>query len=272
MTLTAISPRLAMRTLLSTAGQSVRVIVEERVRRRLQSASRFGDIRAFPEIDSTNRWLLDRAAEGAGEGMVAVTDHQVEGRGRRGRRWEAPPGTALLVSVLLRPEISPERWHLVNSAVALSARQAVLEVAGFAPDLKWPNDLLVGDRKLAGVLAEAAGAALVVGLGCNVSWAPQGAVSAEEAAGRPVDRQAILEALLLELEGWYGRWDAVPAAYRPACATIGRRVRVEAPGGPLEGTATGVDGDGRLLLRRPGGEEVALAAGDVVHLRLASGA
>jgi BirA family biotin operon repressor/biotin-[acetyl-CoA-carboxylase] ligase len=246
------------------------VIVDERVRRRLAAATRFGDIRIFAEVDSTNRWLLERASEGAGEGLVAVADHQVQGRGRRGRRWEAPPGTALLVSVLLRPAIGAQRWHLVNSAVALSAREAVVEVAGFTPDLKWPNDLMVEDRKLAGVLAEAAGPALVVGLGCNVSWAPEGAASVEGVAGRPVERQALLESLLLSLERWYGRWDAVPSAYRRACATIGQRVRVQGPAGSMEGTAAGVDDAGRLLLRRPGGETLALAAGDVVHLRLAS--
>ncbi len=221
-------------------------------------------------MDSTNRWLLERAAEGGAEGMVAVADHQAAGRGRRGRRWEAPPGTALLVSVLLRPPLDPGRWHLVNSAVALAARQAVHAVAGFAPDLKWPNDLLVGERKLAGVLAEAAGAALVVGVGCNVSWAPPGAASVEEEAGRTIDRQALLESLLVALEGWYGRWDAVPPAYRGACATIGRHVRVECPGGLVEGRAEGVDDDGRLLVRPPGAGTLALAAGDVVHLRLAS--
>lgn len=241
-----------------------------RVAGELAAATRFGDVRTLAETDSTNRVVADLARAGAAEGVVVVADHQTAGRGRLGRRWDAPSGTALLASILLRPaDLGLERRHLVTSAVALAAAAACREVAGFAPRLKWPNDLLVEDRKLAGILAEAVGDAVVVGLGLNVSAAPTGAVSAEAVAGRPVGRAALLAATLTQLEARCGRWDAVAAEYAAACATVGRRVRVEDAGGHREGTAVGLDGGGRLLVDFGGGAPVALSAGDVVHLRTA---
>src|SRR5580692_10569135 len=153
------------------------------------AGTRFGPVRRFAEIDSTNRYLLDAARAGAPEGAVAVADYQRAGRGRLGRRWEAPPGSNLLVSVLLRPRLAVEELHLCTVAVALAASAACEQGAGVVPDLKWPNDLMVGDRKLGGILAEALPAgtsaadaddgtgrgstnapAVVVGLGLNVGW------------------------------------------------------------------------------------------------------
>ncbi len=122
-------------------------------------ADRFA-VRRFASIDSTNRWVLDEARAGAPEGLVAVADHQAAGRGRRGRTWEAAPGSSLLVSVLLRPgawrpALGPDRVHLLTMAAGLALADAVGLVAGIEAGLKWPNDLVVGDRKLAGLLAEA---------------------------------------------------------------------------------------------------------------------
>src|SRR5438093_6330551 len=153
------------------------------------------EVRRFAELDSTNRWLLDEARAGAGEGLAVVADHQTAGRGRLGRTWVAPPGSSLLVSVLFRPR-SLEAGHLLTTAVALAACDACGRVAGVAPDLKWPNDLLVDDRKLGGILAEAEGPAVVVGLGLNVSstsGAPETAVALREVAGHDVDRAALLD-------------------------------------------------------------------------------
>src|SRR5205823_1731834 len=148
-------------------------------------------------------------------GLVAVAEHQTAGRGRQGRSWTAPPGSSLLMSVLLRPGIRPERSHLVTAAVALAAADALEEVAGFRPGLKWPNDLIVDDRKLAGVLAEADGGAVVVGIGINLNWPDQlpqelaqGAVSANQVVGRAVDADAVLIRLLERLDAYMGDWDA----------------------------------------------------------------
>ena len=143
--------------------------------------SRFTDIRRFESIDSTNRYLLEEARGGAPDGVVAVADHQSAGRGRLGRRWEAPPGANLLVSVLLRPDLPADQRQLAGAVVALAATDAVAGVAGVDVGIKWPNDLLGPDgRKLAGVLAEADLSAgptdgtlpppIVVGIGINVNW------------------------------------------------------------------------------------------------------
>jgi BirA family biotin operon repressor/biotin-[acetyl-CoA-carboxylase] ligase len=221
-------------------------------------------------VDSTNRVAADAARAGRSEGLVVVTDYQTAGRGRLGRRWEAPPGSALLASMLLRPTgLAPERSHLVTSAVGLAAVAACRSEAGVEADLKWPNDLLIGERKLAGILAERVGDAVVVGLGLNLSVAPPGAATLDEAAGRRIDRDRLLDAVIGALDGRYDAWDEVASEYARSCATVGQRVRAECPGGRvLVGTATGVDLDGRLVVvAADGGEPVALAAADVTHLR-----
>ncbi len=241
--------------------------------------TRFAEVRAFAEVDSTNRYLLAEARAGAPEGMVAVADFQTGGRGRLGRAWTAPPGASLLVSVLLRPALPPDRVHRVTMAAALAMADAVSAVAGFEPELKWPNDLLVGDRKLAGVLAEAdlgpdgAVRAIVVGIGVNVSW-PE--VPAELAAiatacnlvtGRDVQRSDLLVAFLERLDARCDSFDRVLSDYRRRLGTIGRRVRVDLPNGVVVGTAVDVDQRGALLVETAPGCVVEIAAGDVVHLR-----
>jgi BirA family biotin operon repressor/biotin-[acetyl-CoA-carboxylase] ligase len=244
------------------------VILDRRTRGHLARTTRFTDIREFERIPSTNTYLLGEARAGASEGVVAVADHQTQGRGRLGRAWTAPPGAALLVSVLLRPVGLPERRrHLVTAAVALAAARACADVAGFAPEIKWPNDLLVRDHKLAGILAEAEKEAVVVGLGLNVASAPPEAMAVDDVAGRPVDRGELLAAMLESLEGWYADLGSVAAAYREACATIGRRVRVELTAASFTGWAEGVDDGGNLLVRLEAGEVRQVSAGDVIHLR-----
>jgi BirA family biotin operon repressor/biotin-[acetyl-CoA-carboxylase] ligase len=233
----------------------------------------------FRTIDSTNRWLLDEARAGAPAGLVAIADHQTEGRGRRGRAWVAPPGSSLLVSVLVRPDLTVERVHLVTMAAALATRDAVHEVAGVWADVKWPNDLVVADRKLAGLLAEAdlSGRgevrAVVIGIGCNVQWddVPDElagiATACNIEAGRPVERAPLLDVLLDRLTARLGALDAVAAEYRAALGTLGRRVRVDLVDREIEGTATDVDDAGRLVVTAHTGQPHVIAVGDVVHLR-----
>jgi BirA family biotin operon repressor/biotin-[acetyl-CoA-carboxylase] ligase len=200
---------------------------------------------------------------------VAVADHQTAGRGRLGRTWQAPPGASLLMSVLLRPQLDPGRLHLATAAVALAAADACEQVAGFRPELKWPNDLLVADRKLAGVLAESDLPAVVVGIGMNVNWdtdVPSGGVAANQVSGRAVDRHALLDALLAALAPRADDWDAVGSEYRRRCATIGRLVRVELADESFTGTAADVSDEGHLLVD-VGTCIRTVTAGDVVHLR-----
>ena len=212
-------------------------------------AGRFADVRWFAELDSTNRLAADLARTGAPDGLVVGADHQTAGRGRRGRTWESRPGASLLVSVVLRPAPA-----LVTLAAGVAAAEASQTVAGVYVGLKWPNDLVVGEAKLGGILSELVAGAAVVGLGLNLAWAPAGAAS----LGPGVDRSALLHAYLDRLD----TAEDVLARYRDRCTTLGGRVRVEVPGGSIEGVATDVDEHGRLLV-----EGRAVAAGDVVHLR-----
>jgi BirA family biotin operon repressor/biotin-[acetyl-CoA-carboxylase] ligase len=227
----------------------------------------------FDSLDSTNRYLLDEARAGAPEGLVAVADYQTAGRGRRGRSWVAPPGGSLLVSVLLRPALAPDRTQLVSIAAGLAMADAVASVAGFLPDLKWPNDLLADEKKLAGLLAEADGDAVVVGAGVNVEWhdfspeVAEVATACNVVAGRSVDRDAILGEFLARLGERRRDLEGVLADYRARLSTLGRRVRVETGTGSLTGTAVDVGGGGELLVDRDDTGPVAVHAGDVVHLR-----
>jgi BirA family biotin operon repressor/biotin-[acetyl-CoA-carboxylase] ligase len=219
-------------------------------------------VRRFETLDSTNRWLLDAARSGeCGAGTVCVADHQTAGRGRLGRVWEGPPAGVLnlLCSILLRPALPVERLHLATAAVAVAGAQ----VTGAA--IKWPNDLVVdGAGKLAGVLAEAELPWVVVGIGMNVGWAPEGAAMLGD--GR--SRDEVLSDLLAALSPLVDDWSTVPSLYRAACATLGRSVRVEMPdpADTFTGVAADVDDDGHLLVET----EVCLktvVAADIVHLR-----
>ena len=248
------------------------MLVPERVRSLLGPATRFTTVETLPSVDSTNRLVATRAAAGEPEGLVVAAELQTAGRGRLDRSWEAEAGAALLVSVLLRPADLPvSRWFLLSAAAGVAARQACHQVGGFTPDLKWPNDLLVGERKLAGILAETTGRAAVVGMGLNVHAAPPGAAWADEAAGHRVDRSELLAAWLGRLDHHLGRWDDLLAAYRRACSTIGREVTVEQGDGRLVGRAEAIDPDGRLVVRDASGARVAVSSGDVTHLRTVAG-
>ena len=256
-------------------------MLEEHHLERLRTGTRFGQVSWFSEIGSTNDWVMEQAREGAAEGIVAVADHQTAGRGRRDRRWTAPPGSSLLFSVLLRPDLPPESLHLTTAAVALATAAACADVAGLEATIKWPNDLLIGERKLAGVLAESlvgeagTGPAVVVGAGLNVNWPPvlpaeiaHLATALNRESGAEVDRPALLVAVLENLDDYIDDWSAVAHDYRARCATVGRQVRVDlGEKGNIEGMAVGLTDDGLLEVQQRGGRTHSIAIGDVVHLR-----
>lgn len=263
------------------------------------AGTRFADVRWVASTGSTNADALDLARDGAPEGIVVVADHQTAGRGRRSRSWVAPPGASLLVTVLLRPPAAVA--GAVTMAVAVSLAEAVAAVSDVDAGLKWPNDLVVGDRKLAGILAEAdwpAGStmsagwrapaphervAVVVGVGLNVSW-PDPAEAGELAEladtatalnwlGATVGREELLVAFLRRLDDRYGRLvqsrstEAVLGEWRRRSATLGRRVRVDLGPDDVEGTAVDVTDEGHLVVETLEGERRTFAVGDVVHLR-----
>jgi BirA family biotin operon repressor/biotin-[acetyl-CoA-carboxylase] ligase len=173
------------------------------------------------------------------------------------------------MSVLLRPGLPPDRLHLVTAAVALSGADAVADVAGFVPALKWPNDLLHDDRTLAGILAEVDLPAVVVGIGINLNWdgpVPNDGIAANQVAGRRVDRGDVLDALLAHLSPRIADWPAVASEFRRRCATLGRLVRVQLADETFTGTAADVSDEGHLLVD-VGMCLRTVTAGDVVHLR-----
>jgi len=237
------------------------------------------DITVVPQTGSTNADLLEAARAGAAEGLVLVAEEQTAGRGRLGRGWSAPPRAGLTFSVLLRPtEVPPARLGWLPLLTGVAVATAVREETGVPASLKWPNDVLVGERKLAGILAEAQGGAVVAGVGLNVTLSQAelpvpAATSLLIEGAASTDRAALLPAILTELARRYQAWRADPDApglrvdYLRWSATVGREVRAELPGGAiLTGTAEDVDDAGRLVLRTPGGQ-VPVGAGDVVHVR-----
>ena len=246
------------------------------------AGTRFTDVRWMDESGSTNADALALARDGAPEGVVLVADHQTAGRGRLGRTWQAPPAASLLTTVLLRPPT--ELVDLVPMAVALAMVEAVAATTGVHARLKWPNDLTVDDRKLAGVLAEAdwpptGGVAVCVGVGVNCNWPddlpPDLAgtmVALNHLTGAGVDRADLLVAFLHALERRYAALDraALVADWRSLTATLGRRVRVDVGTGTVEGTAADFDASGHLVLALDDGTSRTFAVGDVIHLRHAS--
>jgi BirA family biotin operon repressor/biotin-[acetyl-CoA-carboxylase] ligase len=245
------------------------------------TGTRFREVHWFEHVDSTNRYLVDAAAAGARPGLVAIADEQGAGRGRLGRSWIAPPGASLLTSALVGDVLPPDQRHLTVVAAALAAIDAVDTHCGFRPRLKWPNDLVVDDRKLAGLLAEATGdGRVVVGMGLNVDWPAfppeiEATATACNREGRVVPRAALLVAWLrafdARLDDLVARGPApLRDAHAAASATLGRRVRVERARDVLEGEAIGLTDLGHLVVRS-GGEDHAVSAGDVVHLRPAAG-
>lgn len=252
-------------------------------------------VQVLPEIASTNSELHARSKEGGEDGTVLVTEHQTAGRGRLGRGFETPKGSALTFSLLLRPPVPPARLGWLSALMGVAAVGAVRRTAGIDAALKWPNDLIVPadrraepaetDGKLAGILAEADlssdAPAVVIGMGLNVSQIRdelpvRTAVSLRGEGAIELDRSVLLGAVLGEFEQLYTVWAAAKGdaeasglapLYRELCSTVGRQVTVHLPGGELlETTATGIDGDARLVVSGPDGER-ALNVGDVVHVR-----
>lgn len=237
-------------------------------------------VEVVPEAPSTNAIVAERAREGAAEGLVVVAEHQTAGRGRLDRTWDTPDRAALTFSVLLRPTVVVAEWPWLPLLTGLAVSQAVTG-AGVEAALKWPNDVLIDDLKVAGILLERVetqtGAAAVVGIGLNVSTTAEElpvptATSLALATGRTFDRTTLLVEVLGRLRQQYDAWQAagsavLRSAYEVECVTVGRDVRVDLPsGGTLTGRATGIDDAGRLVVAGPDGETT-VGAGDVVHVR-----
>ncbi|MGZ6791752.1 MAG: biotin--[acetyl-CoA-carboxylase] ligase [Mycobacteriales bacterium] len=223
-------------------------------------------VQVLATAGSTNALVAERARAGEPHGLVVVAEEQTAGRGRLDRSWQSPPRAGLTFSVLLRPALEPHRLGWVPLWGGLAVARAVREQTGVEAVVKWPNDVQVDGRKLAGLLAESVAGAVVLGIGLNVTTRREElpvetATSLQLEGATTTDRDTVLRAVLRALAGALGDRDV--ASYREVCSTLGRQVRVELPGGEsVTGLAEAVDDGGRLVV-----DGTPYAAGDVVHLR-----
>ena len=231
----------------------------------------------FEEIRSTNTYAKELAREGAPEGTVVVAGCQTAGRGRMERTFQSPKEKGLYLSALLRPDLPPERLLPVTALAGVALCEAVEKTCGVRPGLKWPNDPVMGGRKLSGILTEMTGGALGLGIGVNVSqsledFSPDVASMATSLVievGHPVSRAALAASLLEALDRMYqallaGDLAAYLASYRRDCVNLGRRVQLLSPDGGRETvTAVGIDEAFGLVVRTDSGQERTVCSGEV---------
>ena len=241
-----------------------------------------GQLHYFPEIDSTNSFARQLADNGAREGEIVIAETQTHGRGRLGRRWQSPPFTNLYFSVILRPQLLPANAPQITlmAAVALAETVAALITQGVA--IKWPNDILVEGKKLAGILTEAACDPerlqyVLLGIGVNLNYRidtmpeeiRRRATSLAELTGNMVSREGFFRRLIHALDRCYGELEEVGFArlaprWEAHFELRGKQVRVESFDQSITGTALGIDQDGALLIEDPQGARQRVLAGDVI--------
>jgi len=252
--------------------------MEQEIRALLGPARTVGrELIWLEEVDSTNTYAKELAARGGADGTVVMADCQTAGRGRRERTFQSPRGKGLYLTVLLRPQLPPERLLPVTALAGVAVCAAVERVCGLRPGLKWPNDPVLGGRKLCGILTELTGeGALVLGIGVNVAQRAEDftpdvaamATSLERELGRPVSRAALAAALIRELDRMYadlraGDLTAYLSAYRRDCVNLGRQVQLIGPAGRETVTAVGIDDDFGLTVRNGAGETWTVRSGEV---------
>ena len=246
----------------------------------MQGDELWREISVLEQATSTNSVVAQAAAGGASAGLVVVAEEQTAGRGRLDRSWQAPPRSAVLLSVLLRPAVPPATLPMLSLLTGVAAVEAVRSVAELPAVLKWPNDVLVGGRKLGGILVERVDAAAVVGVGINVSLRaselPVDTATSIAIEGGNTDRESLTKELLRALGRRVRSWEAAEGAaaillpaYREVCDTLGRQVVVHLPDGTsVTGLADSIDETGRLVLMTGDGKRHAYSVGDVVHVRV----
>ena len=237
----------------------------------------------FSTIDSTNTYAVRLARGGASEGTVVIADEQRGGKGRLGRSWVSPPGVNLYLSLILRPAVSTILIPQINLLAAVAVADTIIEVCGLSPSIKWPNDVLIDEKKVCGILAEMQTEAgivqsVVLGIGVNINaslsaFPPElldKASSLFLVGGKTVDRAVFTASLLTHLEKLYILWleerfPALRSAWeRHAAGLLGKQIIVAAPEGTIAGTVLGLDDDGALLLRdQDRGAVRRILAGDV---------
>ncbi len=259
-------------------------LTEPEIRNFLGETTTVGrELRCFDEIDSTNTYAKQIALTGAPDGTVVVANCQTAGRGRMDRSFQSPRDKGIYLTALLRPDLPPERLAPVTALAGVAVCRAVERVCGVRPGLKWPNDPVLGNRKLCGILTELSLEAetgrvqsLVLGIGVNVlqtreDFSPEVAAMATSLAmelGRPVSRPALAAALIEELDRMYtalkdGDLSSWHDAYRRDCVNLGKTVQIIGPDRRETVTAADISGDFGLVIRRPDGTERTVRSGEV---------
>jgi BirA family biotin operon repressor/biotin-[acetyl-CoA-carboxylase] ligase len=235
----------------------------------------------FPQIDSTNNYARALAEGGAPEGVVVIAEQQSQGRGRLARRWESPPYANLYCSVILRPTLPPPRAPQITLTAAVALSDAIASMSPVAPAIKWPNDILAGGKKLAGVLTEAVSDArkiefVILGIGVNLNYARaamppairQRATSLSILAGHSVSREEFVRRLIQDLDRCYAILEeqgfaALAPQWDARFGLRGRAVRVEMTDRAIAGRALGIDAEGLLIVESASGRQ-RIVAGDVI--------
>jgi len=253
----------------------------DEIQRNLKTARLGKKIHYFSEIDSTNNYAYKLAQTGAAEGEVVIANGQMQGKGRLGRSWVSPPDVNVYLSVILRPKFAPVHAPQLTLMSGVALAETIQAFIPRAPEIKWPNDILVGGKKLAGILTEASCEDdrilfVVVGIGVNLNF-PQElmpeaikatATSILTLTNQPVDRLDFARRLIQGLDQCYGDLEergfpAMASRWERFFSLRGKRVRVEGPGGSVLGKAVGIAGDGALILEDEKGVSQRVIAGDV---------
>jgi BirA family biotin operon repressor/biotin-[acetyl-CoA-carboxylase] ligase len=243
-------------------------------------------IHFYRETDSTNLIALKLAEAGAPEGTVVLAEEQQRGRGRGIRSWHSPAGVGIYCSILLRPAVMAAKAQLITLMAAVAVTKAVSVKAGLLPQIKWPNDILVNGKKIAGILLESKASTAgieyaVVGIGINVNSTSADlpeellavASSLRMELGKKVERVSLITQVFLEIENLYDRLlradsTVILQQWRSFSATLGERVRVMQEGKTTIGVALDITDEGALLLKAEGGSLLTVHAGDVEHVRV----
>ncbi|HOW35248.1 MAG TPA: biotin--[acetyl-CoA-carboxylase] ligase [Candidatus Omnitrophota bacterium] len=236
---------------------------------------------AYDSLDSTMDIAFDLGMHNAPEGTVVLAEGQSRGRGRLGRNWSSPKGKGIYLSIILRPLSSPSEVSRLTLLTAVAVSEAIKQVTGVSALIKWPNDLLVDDKKIAGILTELNAEVdrvkfVVIGIGINVNTRPdalpEGATSLRGILQGPVSRVELTKEILRQVERRYGELNkhgfaAIAQCWKGLSVTLNKRIKITDPGGMIEGVAVDIDKDGGLLIRKDSGVVVKKTAGDVVRVK-----
>ena len=255
-------------------------VAEEEVASRLRTERMGRQIRYFSRIDSTNQYAKRIAEEGASDGTLIIADEQTAGKGRSGRTWVTPPSEAIAFTLLLRPKLSPDRISMVTLVMGLAVVNAVNDLYDVNAGIKWPNDVVIGGRKLCGILTEMSAEVrqvnhIVIGVGINANLTSfpeeikEIATSLKLELGHAVNRAELIARVMTEFERLYAGFEAqgdlgpVVQEYNELCLNTGNKVRVLDPNGEYNGTSRGINSLGELLVETEDGQMREVYAGEV---------